>query len=578
MRECIRDARPAEPPIPYHYTTCFHNHTVAFIKHRRTGENGPRSRLSKYNRFPESDQGDDPCEEKTRHERRRLRRALQPSTCPAGGTGSAEAPRFDLFAHLLPATRSHHLPGHAAWAGEPARLRRHLHVCVSRLSRLRALHVRPGEQGADAGSRELHGRGGDEDDGGGRVHGHRGWGEGGIDCGSYAAIWSCALKELAVCPREGDSGLLVLLMFRRKDVTTWSTSIVTSAERGQYIGFVTLSAILGPSLGPLIGGALTSSLGWRSIFWFLAICAGILLILVTLFFPETCRPLVGDGSIMPPKTNMTVLQLLENARQKGITDVEMASNLPTGSNVIDSNPVTTPKKKPFLASLIVLMDKETIILLAYGGLVYSGINAISASVPSLFSAIYGYDSLHIGLMYLPMAGGSVMAVSFVGKAINWNYRRHAKRLGLKVDNSRQMDFSDFPIEQARLEVLLPPLYLTAIVIIAWGWSLEARTSVAAPIVLSVVLGVAYIGVLNVFNTLITDLYRKKAGSAVAANWFVRCMFAAAMTALINPLIGAIGPGWAFTIIGASYVVFSPAIMLIMWKGLAWRRARAGKED
>nr|POE87607.1 hypothetical protein CFP56_30196 [Quercus suber] len=126
--------------------------------------------------------------------------------------------------HLLPATRSHHLPGHAAWAGEPARLRRHLHVCVSRLSRLRALHVRPGEQGADAGSRELHGRGGDEDDGGGRVHGHRGWGEGGIDCGSYAAIWSCALKELAVCPREGDSGLLVLLMFRRKDVTTWSTS------------------------------------------------------------------------------------------------------------------------------------------------------------------------------------------------------------------------------------------------------------------------------------------------------------------------------------------------------------------
>nr|POE87618.1 quinidine resistance protein 1 [Quercus suber] len=338
--------------------------------------------------------------------------------------------------------------------------------------------------------------------------------------------------------------------------------LVTSAERGQYIGFVTLSAILGPSLGPLIGGALTSSLGWRSIFWFLAICAGILLVLVTLFFPETCRPLVGDGSIMPPKTNMTVLQLLENARQKGITDVEMAPNLSTGSNVIDSNPVTTPAKKPFLASLIVLMDKETIILLAYGGLVYSGINAISASVPSLFSAIYGYDSLHIGLMYLPMAGGSVMAVSFVGKAINWNYRRHAKRLDLKVDNSRQMDFSDFPIEQVRLEVLLPPLYLTAIVIIAWGWSLEARTSVAAPIVLSVVLGVAY----------------KKAGSAVAANWFVRCMFAAAMTALINPLIGAIGPGWAFTIIGASYVVFSPAIMLIMWKGLAWRRARAGKED
>nr|POE72911.1 itaconate transport protein [Quercus suber] len=353
---------------------------------------------------------------------------------------------------------------------------------------------------------------------------------------------------------------------------------ITSAERGQYIGFVTLSAILGPSLGPLIGGALASNLGWRSIFWFLAICAGVLLLLVTLFFPETCRPLVGDGSIPPPKTNMTVLQLLETARRNGIADVEMASRFSTSDHAPGSNSVTAPARHFLLASLTVLLDKETIMLLAYGGLVYGGINAISASLPSLFSSLYGYDSLHIGSMYLPMAGGSVVAVSIVGKAINWNYRRHAERLGLAVDNSRQMDFSEFPIEQARLEVLLPPLYLTAVVIIAWGWCLQAHTSVAAPIVLSFVLGVAYIGVLNVSNTLVTDLYRKRAGTAVAANWFVRCMFAAAATALINPLVAAIGPGWAFTIIGVSYVLFSPAIILIMWKGLAWRQARQGKTD
>ncbi len=352
--------------------------------------------------------------------------------------------------------------------------------------------------------------------------------------------------------------------------------IITSAERGQYIGFVTLSAILGPSLGPLIGGALTDSLGWRSIFWFLTISASITLVLVVLFLPETCRPIVGDGSIRPPKTNETLWQLIKNCRwskRSGSQPPVLPSTAVEGKATESSFGV-----KHFFTSLALLWNKELGLLLAYGGLIYSGINAISAALPSQFTEIYGFNSLEIGLMFLPMAAGSIVAVAMVGKAINWNYRRYAKKLGLKVDKSQQIDLANFPIEQARLEVALPLVYLTAAVMIAWGWALESRTSVAVPCVLAFVMGVVYIGVLNVFNTLITDLYRKKAGAAIAANWFVRCMMGAVMTAVIQPLILAVGSGWAYTIMGLSYVLFSPALILIMRKGMAWRKEEREKEE
>lgn len=90
--------------------------------------------------------------------------------------------------------------------------------------------------------------------------------------------------------------------------------IVTSAERGQYIGFTVVASVLAPALGPIIGGLLSQHLGWRAIFWFLTILAGVALALLALFFPETCRDIVGDGSITPPFVYQSVWQMVSTLR------------------------------------------------------------------------------------------------------------------------------------------------------------------------------------------------------------------------------------------------------------------------
>jgi multidrug resistance protein len=57
------------------------------------------------------------------------------------------------------------------------------------------------------------------------------------------------------------------------------SDISTSAERGKYMGYAGAGILCGPAFGPTIGGILAQYLGWRSIFWFLAIFSGVLLII-----------------------------------------------------------------------------------------------------------------------------------------------------------------------------------------------------------------------------------------------------------------------------------------------------------
>jgi MFS family permease len=49
-------------------------------------------------------------------------------------------------------------------------------------------------------------------------------------------------------------------------------------EKGKFMALFQASAMLGPTLGPLLGGVFAQTLGWRAIFWFLAIATGVVLV------------------------------------------------------------------------------------------------------------------------------------------------------------------------------------------------------------------------------------------------------------------------------------------------------------
>ncbi|KAI0435002.1 major facilitator superfamily domain-containing protein [Xylaria sp. FL1042] len=347
--------------------------------------------------------------------------------------------------------------------------------------------------------------------------------------------------------------------------------ISTSAERGQYAAFLALPTILGPSIGPVIGGAIAQYLGWRNIFWFLAITGGINLAVLIGLFPETCRRIVGNGSILPKKANQTLLQLFLNRHKERSNELEIGTT-PAPPPAPDGE---IPKKNfawaRFLSALTLLFEKELFVLSTYGGLLFAGLYAVGTAAPSLFAKYYGYNGLTIGLLYLPLAVGSIAAVVLVGKMLNWNFQRHAKRLNITIIKGQHMDLSEFPIERARVEVLVPPFILSVLVITAWGWTVENRLSVGVVIVLVFLLGLGLSGVASVFSALITDIRPEKASAASASNNIIKFLLGAAMSAAIEPLISAVEPGKAFSIIASFYVVVSPCLVLVVRKGMKWRQ-------
>lgn len=60
-------------------------------------------------------------------------------------------------------------------------------------------------------------------------------------------------------------------------------------QRGTMVGIYYSAPLLGPSIGPIMGGVLTQTLGWRAIFWFLAIWGGIMLAVSIFLFKDTFR-------------------------------------------------------------------------------------------------------------------------------------------------------------------------------------------------------------------------------------------------------------------------------------------------
>ncbi|KAF4450262.1 putative dityrosine transporter [Fusarium austroafricanum] len=324
--------------------------------------------------------------------------------------------------------------------------------------------------------------------------------------------------------------------------------VVTSAERGQYIGLTAVPTVLGPSLGPIIGGLLAEYLGWRWIFWFLVILSGVTIVLIALFYPETCREIVGDGSIKAPLMYRSVWQILKTRQRRSESDKDGLSR--------QVSRVSTAKKFKFkvpnvLESLLMLLEKETGSLLGFSSICFAGFYCIATAMPTLFKNIYGFNEVEIGLMFLPIAAGSVIAAFIVGTFTNRNYKRHCDKLGIPYERSKQQDLSGFPIERARLEIGFPLLMVAAVMLIGWGWAVQAKTSVAVPCVLSGFLGIGIVGFNNTVNSLLIDIHPGKAGTASAANNLTRCVVGAGASAAIVPLIDAIGTGWAFTLVGGN---------------------------
>jgi sugar phosphate permease len=149
----------------------------------------------------------------------------------------------------------------------------------------------------------------------------------------------------------------------------------------------------------------------------------------------------------------------------------------------------------------------------------------------------------------------------------------AKKYGFSTSRRHQIDLRKFPLEKARLQIAFPMLYLGIASMVVYGWTIEKGVHIAAPLVLLFLIGYFLTGSFNILSTLLVDLNPQSPSTATAANNLVRCLTGAAATALIVPMLNAMGNGWTFTLIACFLMATSPIMMALWVWGPKWREEK-----
>ncbi|KAJ0427148.1 major facilitator superfamily domain-containing protein [Aspergillus carlsbadensis] len=374
-----------------------------------------------------------------------------------------------------------------------------------------------------------------------------------------------ALLILRALQSTGISGTVAL-------ASAVAADTITPDERGLYMGFTSLGNVLAPSLGPVLGGVMCEYTGWRGVFWFLALSAGIVGVGMGMWFPETCRRVVGDGS-------------------GSCTSSSPASG--------DSEKKRTTYN-PF-SPLCILFHLPAALLLLSNALVFASYYTVMAGIPSLFKEIYGLSELGIGLAFIPAGLGSLASAMFNGVLVDWNYRR--VRRGFERNCGRgESDFDGeenlkteveaetgeemvFPVERARLQIGGPMTFLCTIPLLLYALLLPQTPPLPVSLVLIFLISFTITASYNVINVLLVDLYYSTPASAMATNNLVRCLFGAASTALVQPCIRRFGVGTTYAVVaGVVGMICCPLLGTVYIFGAGWRgerekrRERKGMED
>lgn len=174
----------------------------------------------------------------------------------------------------------------------------------------------------------------------------------------------------------------------------------------------------------------------------------------------------------------------------------------------------------------------------YLSLAYGIFYLFFEAYPIIFRGIYGQSSGVSGLMFLPIGGGSVLAVilflwydGFLRNAQKqnkaWTRKEEARRLPLAC--------------------LGGPLYVVSLL---WlGWTARPEIPFYVPMLAGVPFGMGFVLIFMALLNYLTDAYEIFAASAMAASSCCRSVAGAVLPFAATPMFARLGVAWACSLLG-----------------------------
>lgn len=293
-----------------------------------------------------------------------------------------------------------------------------------------------------------------------------------------------------------------------------------------------ISPFIGPAIGPLIGGFINYNVDWRWTYYVMIIWGFVLLVAIVLFVPETYHPIL-------------LKKKAKSIRNERNDDRWKAPNEKAEKSVVKA--VGTSLLRPFQ---LLIFEFMVLNLCIFSAILLGILYLFFGAFPLVFRHVYGFNLWQTGLVFVGILVG-ILSSALLDPL--WHHIR--AKLMVKLQQETGVEGASEP------EFRLPPAILGSLLVPAgifiFGWTCYPWVHWIVPIIGSAIFGLGTLLVFSGIFTFLVDAYPQYAASALAANAFVRCAFAAAFPLFGNQMYDTLNYHWASTLLAFLTLVMMP---------------------
>ncbi|KAK2601550.1 hypothetical protein QQS21_004868 [Conoideocrella luteorostrata] len=321
-------------------------------------------------------------------------------------------------------------------------------------------------------------------------------------------------------------------------------------QRGLAIGVWNIGPLIGlnsqgPTIGPILGGFLTKTIGWRWEFWIVLIAAVPVTILIALLTKETGHKALIRRKVVRLRKELgknTLKSCYDGPRNDSTAQVLLVS-------------LTRPLKMLVLSPLVFFLS-------LYIAFVFGAVYLLYTTIPSVFKETYGFNPDQAGLVYISLG---------VGNVLGWLVTTFlSDKLVVKLAQANSGVFEP----EMRLKISIYFGMFLPITFFWYGWSSFFQLHWASTIMSLIPYGFGIMGLFLPITTYLVDSHPLYAASAVAANVILRSVVGAFLPLAGPPMYVSLGLGWGNTLLGFICVAMIPLPLIFYKFGASLRASRS----
>ena len=270
--------------------------------------------------------------------------------------------------------------------------------------------------------------------------------------------------------------------------------MIAPEQRGKTTAIWAIGPLMGPVIGPICGGFISQRIGWRWIFYVLAIAALIVTLATFIFLKET-NPVI-------------LLEIKARKLRAETGNAQLTSALET--HVTGRQLISLALKRPFKLLFISPIVLALSILM---GINYGYLYLCFTTFPIVFQHVYGFSEGTSGLAYLGLGLGCLLGLGLIGKYSDDIVVHMTAKSGVRKP-------------EYRLPLMIFGNLCIPIGLFWYGWSADKQVHWIVPIIGSAVFGAGVLGTFIPIGTYLIDAFTIYAASAFAANAVLRSLMGA----------------------------------------------------